>query len=571
MARIGIFIDGMGGAVSATFREKIVSVIRGLPEIAFSVEEEDLTSPGALQRMAEHLRTGGVDRVVILGGSPRLYETSFHKFGYPIPLNPYLLTVANLKEEALGTMTNEEEAIEKTRRMMIKAIHLASSSNPIESRSLPLTPETLVIGGGITGITIALALARSGIQVYLLEKGKRLGGKVLELRKFYNRPEEVQKWVEEKVSEVRRNSRITVLSETELKRVDGHLGRFQARVRKADGTEIVLSFSAIVVATGYEVERGRKGIYGHKSFISFAEMETLLAENESPSLLRNGKRVESVTFLLDEVNGDMKVDSINAVKQGLLLQEAFQCQAVILCKDLKVSSDGMERLYRRAREQGVLFIKYEEPPKLSIVNGQIQVDVKDTSAIRKEDEWPLSILSDLIVLSDAFIPNPETENLCRILGLHQGNRGFFMEDNPQLLRVRSNRRGIFAAGGCRFPQEVSETLTEAGAVAQEVIALLSGGIYTYDLSVAEVDPEKCAVCFTCPRLCPHSAITVEKYAEKNIYVTPGIGEGVKWGAARVDPVACYGCGICVGECPAKAITLRHQPDELIYAQMGLSI
>jgi len=299
-------------------------------------------------------------------------------------------------------------------------------------------------------------------------------------------------------------------------------------------------------------------------------METLLAENEIPSLLRNGKRVESVAFLLGEVNGDVKIDSINAVKQSLLLQEAFQCQTVILCKDLKVSSDGMERLYRRARERGALFIKFEEPPKLSIVNGQIQVDVKDTSAIRKEDEWPLSILSDLIVLSDALIPNPETENLCRILGLHRGNRGFFMEDNPQLLRVRSNRRGIFVAGGCRFPQEVSETLNEAGATAQEVIALLSGGIYPYDLSVAEVDPEKCAVCLTCPRLCPHSAITVEKYAEKNIYITPGIGEGVKWGAARVDPVACYGCGICVGECPAKAITLRHQPDELIYAQMNLS-
>ncbi len=570
MARIGIFIDGMGGSIPATFREKIVSAIRGLPEIVFSVEEEDLTSPEALRRMAEHLKAGGVDRAVILGGSPKIYETSFHKFGYPFSLNPYLFAVANLREQALQAMANEEEAIQKALKMIIKAVRMASSSGPIEARSLPLKPEVLVIGGGITGISIALTLARSGIQVCLLERGKSLGGKALELRKFYNRPEEVQKWVEEKISEVRRNPRITLLSETELKRLDGHLGRFEAKVRSADGLETGLSFSAIVVATGYEVERDRKGIYGHKSFISFAEMERLLAENQSPSLLRNGKKVEMVTFLLDEVNGDMKVDSINAVKQGFLLQEAFQCQAVILCKDLKVSSDGMERFYRKARERGVLFFKYEEPPKLSIVNSQIQVEVKDTAAIRKEDEWPVSILSDLIVISEAFVPNPETENLCRILGLHPGNRGFLMEDNPQLLRVRSNRRGIFVAGGCRFPQEVSETLIEAGAVAQEVIALLSGGIYTYDLSVAEVNPEKCAVCFTCPRLCPHSAITVEKYAEKNIYVTPGTGEGVKWGAARVDPVACYGCGICVGECPAKAITLRHQPDELIYAQMGLN-
>ncbi len=84
-------------------------------------------------------------------------------------------------------------------------------------------------------------------------------------------------------------------------------------------------------------------------------------------------------------------------------------------------------------------------------------------------------------------------------------------------------------------------------------------------------PKKCAVCYTCPRLCPHSAITVEKYAEKNIYAPPGKADGTNWGAARVNPVACYGCGICVAECPAKAITLLHLGDEQIYSQMGLPV
>ncbi len=131
-----------------------------------------------------------------------------------------------------------------------------------------------------------------------------------------------------------------------------------------------------------------------------------------------------------------------------------------------------------------------------------------------------------------------------------------MEDNPQLLRVRSNRRGVFVAGGCRFPQEISESLIEARAVAQEVMGLLSKGSYVYDLAVAEVDPKKCAVCYTCPRLCPHSAITIEKYAEKNIYAPAGTGKATEWGAAKVNPAACYGCGICVAECPAKAITFH---------------
>jgi heterodisulfide reductase subunit A-like polyferredoxin len=323
----------------------------------------------------------------------------------------------------------------------------------------------------------------------------------------------------------------------------------------------------MVAATGYETVRETKGILGHKRVITLSELEKLLSESRSPSIQWEGKPVGTVTFLLDGVNEDIKVDSINAIKQSLLLHEAFQCQAAILCKDVKVSTDGMERLYRKAREMGVLFFKYEETPRLSIVNGQIQVDVKDTAAIQKKEQWPVSILSDLVVMSETFVPAPETQRLSEVLKLHFGSRGFLMEDNPQLLRVRSNRRGVFVAGACRFPQEVSESLIEARAVAEEVITLILKGTYTYDLAVAEVDPKKCAVCYTCPRLCPHAAITVEHYAEKNVYTTAG--QETKWGAAKVDPAACYGCGVCVAECPAKAIILRHLTDEQIYAQMGL--
>jgi len=573
MDRIGIFIDALQGSIPVSFREKITTAIQGLSNIAFCLEEENLTSREGLERMAKRLEAGGVDRMVIIGGSPKLYETSFHKWGHRLPLNPYLFAVANVREQALWAMVDEDAATEKARRIITKAIRMVSASQPIEAQTLPLKPEVLVIGGGIVGVSVAQELAKAGVNVTLLERGKSLGGKALELRTFYNRPIEVQKWMEEKVSEVHKRTNIHIITDAELKRLDGHVGRFQAKIQRHEGTETtetVLSPSAIVVATGYGTQREAKGIYGHKRVITLSAMERLLSENVGPFLKWEGKKVEMVTFLLDGVNEDIKVDSINAVKQGLFLQETLDGQVAILCKDVKVAADGMERLYRKAREKGVLFFKYEEAPKLSIVNGQIQVDVKDTAAIQKIEQWPVSILSDLIVVSEAFMPAPETEGLSGVLKLHLGNRGFLMEDNPQLLRVRSNRRGIFVAGACRFPQEVSESLIEARAVAQEVIALLSKGVYAYDLSVAEVDPKKCAVCYTCPRLCPHSAITVEQYAERNVYAPPGPVDETKWGAAKVDPAACYGCGICVAECPAKAITLRHETDEQIYAQMGLS-
>lgn len=567
MARIGVFIDALGGSLSSSFQERIASFVQELPQVVFCHREVDLTSSQGVSRMAIRLKEGEADRLLIIGGSPKLYESSFQKWARPLPINPYLLTVANVREQVLWITKDEARTLEKAKGIITKALRQALASQPIESQSFPLKPDVLVLGGGIIGISIALTLAKAGVHVCLLEKGSELGGRVRELRAFYNRPQEVRKWVDEKVSELSKTSNITLLTQTELKYLKGHLGNFQAKVVTRDGKQDILHISTIVVATGYETLRETRGIYSHKRVITLSGMERLLSEAKGPSLRYEGKDVGTVTYLLDTANEDSKIDSINAIKQSLKLQASFQCQVAILCKDVKVSADGMERLYRRAREKGVLFIKYDQAPKLSIVNGQIQIDVKDTTSIQKNDQWPVSILSDLLIVSEAYVPTSETESLSRLLKIHLGSRGFLMEDNPQFLRVRSNRRGIFVAGGCRFPQEVSESLTEAGAVAEEVLALLLRGEYTCDLAVAEVDPKKCAICYTCPRLCPHAAITIEHYAEKNIYTVSGREE--KWAAAKVDPAACFGCGICVAECPAKAITLRHLTDEQIYAQMGL--
>jgi len=568
MARIGVFIDGSRGQIPLSFREKIAALLKVDSNVAFCHEEERLLSPEGLERMKRRLEEAGIDRMIIIGESPKRYESSFQKWGYRVPLNPYQVAVANVVGQSVGF--REDEALERAKPAIFKALRLASASKPIETQSVPLKPEVLVLGSGIVGISVAQSLARLGVHATLLEKGDALGGKALELRTFYNRPEEVQKWVAEKILEIEKDSRVTVMTRSELKQVEGHVGDFKARVRTGDGTETTLFPSAIVVATGYAAQPEKtKDLNRPKRTIRFSEMERILSEAVSPFLRWEGKTVESVTYLLDRVNEDMKIDSINAIKQSLLFQEKFGGQVTILCRDVKVSADGMERLYRKAREMGVLFFKYDEPPQISLEGDLIRVDVKDTAAVQREERWPVSIRSDLLVAGEAFVPDPETERLSQLLRIHLGDRGFLMEDNPQLLRVRSNRRGIFVAGGCRFPQEVSEALIEARAAVQEVMGLLAGGSYTFDLAVAEVDPKKCAVCYTCPRLCPHSAITVEKYAERNVYAPPGTGGGASWGAAKVNPAACFGCGICVAECPARAITFHHLNDEQIYAQMNL--
>jgi heterodisulfide reductase subunit A len=286
-------------------------------------------------------------------------------------------------------------------------------------------------------------------------------------------------------------------------------------------------------------------------------MEKFITETSGEKLFLNGKQLSDITFLLDVVNDDIKLDSITVLEQAIVLGNRFNCRVSVLCRDLKVSFDGGERLYRKARELGVLFFKYAEPPNFRRENGKLSVSLPDATFPNNQDQQEITLTPDVIVLPETCLPGSKTDRLARILRIPLGRGGYLMEDNPQFLRIRSARRGIYVTGACRFPQELTETQREAEATAQEIISILLPGSYDCGPVYAEVDTNKCALCYTCPRLCPHSAITIEKYAKQNIYrILNSDGDDALQNAARVEPAACYGCGVCVAECPAQAISLR---------------
>lgn len=423
--------------------------------------------------------------------------------------------------------------------------------------SIPLKQDVLILGGGVSGITTAIALAGAGVHVTIIEKMINLGGSLGQLRIFHDSDEGADRWLARIISRMEEAENIAIISQAELCELQGHFGSFRAKIRKSDGETFQLSPAIIVAATGYITQREAPDIpAAAKGIIYLPDMERLIAEATGDELAWNGRPVASVIFLLDAVNGDIKIDSVNILKQAIILCRRFNCQVSVLCRDLKVSFAGGERLYRKAREEGALFFKYDVPPEFFLENGRICVALPDDASLNKEAPERINVKSDMIVLPETCLPGAETDKLCKMLRTPLGKGGYFMDDNPQFLRIRSNRRGIFLVGACRFPRELTETQREAEATAQEIIALLLPGVYRCGPVVAEVDAGKCALCYTCPRLCPHSAIDIKKYAERNVYQTFNNGAENMAYAARVEPAACYGCGICVAECPARAIILR---------------
>jgi heterodisulfide reductase subunit A len=566
--RIAVFLDHCNGALSHLFDEEMIQYISGLPQVVACYQDEELSSPERLEMLVSGLEEGQADRVVIVGRTPKAYEGSFRRLGLTTGLNPYMFLVANVREQVAWTIRDPQRAREKARAVIARKIREACLLNPIGREKVEIPTEALVVGGGIVGIRAALALANANMRVTLLTRAKDIGGKAIQLTHFYDRPDEVSSWFMNQVERVEKHPKIDVKTSVELKGYEGYLGNYRIKIQDPLGKREVLKGSAVILATGYDVVPNTEGIFGHRCFISPPQMEAMLQDEGKSLTDEKGKPIKTVTFILDLVNETIKIDSANAIKNAMLLKKDHDCMAYVVCRDVKVSLDGMEKQYRKSREMGIVFIKYDDPPRFSLVNGQINVEVKEVSTQMMGDDYTVSILSDLVVMSEEFVPSKDNEMLAAILGIPLRQEGYFMDDNPQFTRVRGNRRGVFIAGGCRHPQTLDEALMEAEAAASGVSQLLSRGVYEYELAVAEIDPAKCAACLTCPRVCPHSAIVVEKYAQKNIYVTGGYEKDFKWRAARVQPTQCYGCGICVSSCPTKAIALRHLTDAEIFLQIG---
>jgi len=219
-------------------------------------------------------------------------------------------------------------------------------------------------------------------------------------------------------------------------------------------------------------------------------------------------------------------------------------QIYILYRDIRTF--GLkESLYRQAREKGVIFIRYEtsSKPLVNAENGTGALKVAITDHILNR---PISIEPDFISLQTAIAPNGSAQ-IAEIFGVDLDEDGFFAESPEKLKPVESTRPGVFLAGLAHYPKDTGDSLTQANAAAAKAVEILRKDTIEIGGRVAEVQPEKCAVCCTCVRTCPFHIPYIDHDR----------------GAAYIDPGLCQGCGICVAECPGKAITMATCSDEML--------
>ena len=185
--RVGVYVCHCGLNIAQTVDcEKVAETASHLDHVVVAKNISYACSEPGQQEIKDDILEHGLDRVVVASCSPRLHEATFRQMLKEAGLNPYLLEMANLREQCSWVHIKEKEAAtEKAIDLVKMAVYRSRLLYPLHEEKLPLTKRALIIGGGIAGIQTALDLADSGIDVVLVEKSPSIGGTMAQLDKTF--------------------------------------------------------------------------------------------------------------------------------------------------------------------------------------------------------------------------------------------------------------------------------------------------------------------------------------------------------------------------------------------------
>ncbi len=561
--KIGVFACKCGGTISDLINiPQIAETARGWPGVTHSETQDFACFTEGLEHIQEQIHAQGLNRVVIAGCSNRTHDSLFQKTIRQAGLNPYLVELVNLKEQCARVHRWQEELVnQKAIELTRMAVGRISAAQPIYKKKHKVRPSALVIGGGLTGMTAALAIADSGYDAIIVERTERLGGNLQNLyyvAEGYN-PRRLGR---DLINRVRAHQHVTAFTHTEVVSYRGHIGFYQTdlKIRRPGrpAEHFTVEHGVTIVATGAQESHEHAWLKIPQAITQRELEDRIIHQPEKIAALRDVVMIQCVQSEgVPEYCS--RVCCTNTMKNAIRLKLFNpECRVTVLYKNI-ITYGFREEYYTEARKLGVVFVRYtdEEPPQIiptSVVD-RVIVKVRDITLNR----W-LDLPADIVPLSMSITPAEGSAKLAELLRVPLSSEGFFDEAQMKLRPMDFMREGIFLAGMAHYPKFIEESISHALAAAARALTILSqrdalylGGV------VAVVDPEKCVGCLTCTRTCPFE---IPQVIDDN----GRVGVGGLGGAAFIDDALCQGCGTCTGECPANAIQLINYTDEQMMLQ-----
>lgn len=541
--RIGVFLCNCGGGMKNIDFDTLGAKLGHVPGVTFVEPMSNLCLAEGRDRMISRIGEDNPDRVVVAGCSPEFQERLFRRALHEAGLNGQLLSMANIREQC--SWVHDGDVTAKAVELVKMAVNRVRLLQPLEKEELPVRREVLVVGGGFSAIGAALELSRIGLPVTVVTREVSLDGSGEPQEDFHGCDINAMR------SAVETDPGISVLTSARVVATRGEVGDFTVAITR-EGDETCGRYGAIVLATGYETgtclapglnSRAENEPIGEASIVSQEQLSQML---RSPITV---SRPGTIAFVFDFCDENSRFPTLATLSNALAAREKWESEVYVLCKDVKVDSEGAEHLYREARECGVVFLKCEDVPRITRANGRVTIEARD---VYLGEETAVSC--DLLVAEELRSPAGGTQTLSSLLGVRLDSRGFYQDENVHLYPVSSEKKGVFTIGECRGDLDVGRVLTDISSVVMSVCQLVSPGKIEAELERVHADPQKCVACLTCVRVCPHGAIRLSRVEN---------GKEI----AVISDLACDACGVCAAICPAKAIQFEGYRDDQILAQI----
>ncbi len=547
--RIGVFVCRCGTNIARSVGvPDVVEYAKTLPHVVHAEENLYTCSTDTQAKITESIREHRLNRVVVASCTPRTHEPLFQETLREAGLNKHLFEMANIRDQCSWVHFNQPDmATFKAKDLVRMAVARAATLRPFEDLLLDVDQRAIVLGAGVAGMTAALSLADQGFEVALIERDDEPGGVARRILHTLDGPDP-QAFLADRVTRVKEHPLVRLHTGATLEDFGGHIGKFRATFRQGDRTMEVKGGAVIVATGGSPYEPREYGYTETDAVITQLELEAKLADPAFAQGLNEVVMIQCVGSREEEHPYCSRVCCQEAVKNAIAIKEANpKARVFVLFRDVRTY--GFDELhYQRAREAGVVFIRFdpESKPEVKLEDG-LTVTVTDDVLGR-----PIELRPGVVVLSAAIRPHPEAQAVSRALKVPLNADGFFLEAHMKLRPLDFPSEGVFLAGLAHAPKSMRESISQAKGAAARAATVISRPVMYRSGIVSEVDQAACAGCLTCVRLCP--------------YEVPAINEE---GVAYIEPASCQGCGLCASACPRKAIATRHYDDGQLVAKVDV--